>query len=322
MLPGIEVWLSEEPSSDAAGRDLTLDELRTLRAVAESGSTLAAARLLGIAQTSVSRRIDAIEAALAARLFERSPGGFRPTPLGQQAFEAAQDVDHALKRFHELFPGRQRDVTGTLRVTAPEPFARRLLFPVVDRLRVAMPRVNLEFVLANDIVDLVRGDADLAFRAAPPPAHDNLVVARIPTGDRWSVYAAQEVAELHPRPWTDADLSTAPAITIEGASERAPAFQWLETHCDKRVVLPPVCNLIHVVRALLAGEGVSVLPRIIGEVEDLVAVRDLRDRFSVELYTVYHPRVRHHPAVRRLIDEVVAEISAVLRRGPDTDLPD
>src|SRR5690606_95860 len=111
------------------------DDLKSFLAVAETGSTLAAAQTLRISQTTVARRIAALEAATGLNLFERRQAGYALTPVGEAMMPTAAAVRDAAARFSEAAGARSRDAGGTVSITVMEIFAITILPPIMRDLR-------------------------------------------------------------------------------------------------------------------------------------------------------------------------------------------
>ena len=73
---------------------LDWNDLRYFLSVAREGSTLAAAKALRVSQTTVARRIAALEAAIGFPLFEKRQAGYALTPAGQDLIQRAEQVEH------------------------------------------------------------------------------------------------------------------------------------------------------------------------------------------------------------------------------------
>ena len=144
------------------------EDLRIFREVLREGGLSAAARRLSIAQPTVGRRMDALEAALGVALFARSARGLTPT---QAAFELAPHVETmamawaALARAAAGEAGQDR---GVVRVTASEVISGEVLPALLAGFRAAHPRVEIELSLNNRNEDLSRREADIAVRMIRP----------------------------------------------------------------------------------------------------------------------------------------------------------
>src|SRR5690606_21131723 len=157
------------------------------------GSTLAAARALGVNQSTVQRRLAALEAALGQRLVERLPSGYRLVGAGAAALPAAEAAAAAVAAFELAVAeaGRAR----APRLTCPEPIAARLTRSgLPDRFHARHPEYRIEFVLADRYVDLSRGEADVALRSGDT---DGALVGRKVADSIWAVYASRDYVARH-----------------------------------------------------------------------------------------------------------------------------
>src|SRR5690349_733573 len=93
------------------------NDLRYFIAVARDGSTLAAARTLRTSQTTVARRIAALEEDLGVRLFEKRQAGYSLTPAGHELVERAHQVEASANHFADAAAAQSRDLRGTVKVT-------------------------------------------------------------------------------------------------------------------------------------------------------------------------------------------------------------
>jgi len=118
---------------------LDWNDLRYLLAIAREGSTLAAAKALGVSQPTVQRRLTALEERIGRKLVELHPTGYRLTELGKVLFPHAIDVECAVEAFQRQVMSAGEEVTGTLRVTCPEGLASRFLAPLIELFRAKYP---------------------------------------------------------------------------------------------------------------------------------------------------------------------------------------
>ena len=103
------------------------DDLRFFLAVAREGSLSAAAGLLGVTHTTVSRRITAFEQRLGVRLFERLPTGYVPTAAGEEMRHAAGRVEQEVASLDRKVLGRDERLQGTIRVALPDIIAANFM---------------------------------------------------------------------------------------------------------------------------------------------------------------------------------------------------
>src|SRR5271169_6646677 len=128
---------------DDLWRRLDWNDVRTFLAVAESGSLNAAARLLGMTQPTISRRMEDLEHRLGARLFQRSTRGISLTDAG----ESVHDLAATMARFGDAIVrdvgGRDRTQGGRVRIAAPDGIASFVLIPAAPAFQMANPEIDL-----------------------------------------------------------------------------------------------------------------------------------------------------------------------------------
>ena len=150
--------------------------IRSLLAVAETGSLSAAARKTGQSQPTLGRHIKAVEMALGTDLFVRNSGGLQLTEAGLSLLEPAREMAHAYARLTTQAAGRDAAVAGTVRITASVVVSQYLLPPIIAEIRRREPDIEIELVPSDTTENLMFREADIAVRMFRPTQLD--VVAR------------------------------------------------------------------------------------------------------------------------------------------------
>ncbi len=145
---------------------MELRHLRAFRATMQTGSTVGAARALGVSQPSVSRLLAELERDFGRPLFMRTNGRL----IAREAAEALlPEVERALAGIDDLLAGAAPDARP-LRVAAPAGIVARLIGPAVALTQQDVPnlRVQAEILSYNDTLDAVAsGRSDMGFVKAP-----------------------------------------------------------------------------------------------------------------------------------------------------------
>jgi len=149
---------------------------RSFAAVAEHGSLSAAARALGVSQPTLGRHIDALEARLGLKLFDRSLSGFAPTEWGLRAYEPVRAAAARLAEATLVSAGANATLKGVVRLTASEVTSHFTLPPILSRLRIEFPEIALELVPSDSAENILMREADIAVRMFRPTQLD--LVAR------------------------------------------------------------------------------------------------------------------------------------------------
>jgi DNA-binding transcriptional LysR family regulator len=183
---------------------LEWDDLRYFLAFARAGSMQAAAKMLGVNQSTVQRRLAELEEGLGRRLVERHLGGYRLTELGGELRPAAEAVEAAVAAFERRLAACDKDLTGTIRVTCGTILANRLQrTPLIDLFHKRNPGLRVELIICDREFDLPK-EADIAIRGGEP--QDDALVGRKIAEAPWAVYASRAYVERHGRPECPADI--------------------------------------------------------------------------------------------------------------------
>ena len=143
-----------------------LDNMRVFVRVVEQDSMSAAGRLLRLSPAVVSHRIQALESHLGVRLLNRTTRRVQPTDQGLAFYQACQDVLAAVERAENVVAGAGGTPQGSLRITAPLGFTRRVLAPPVPEFQHLHPKVTLQLRCSEHLIDLLTESVDLAVRMA------------------------------------------------------------------------------------------------------------------------------------------------------------
>ncbi|MFK7989471.1 MAG: LysR family transcriptional regulator [Sandaracinaceae bacterium] len=174
---------------------LPWDDVRVFLALSRSRTLGEAGRRLGVDGSTMSRRLVSLEEALSADLFERSRSGIRATEAAERLLPIAEEMEHVMARFRGEAETFERDVAGRVRLTAPGDAAEVLLAPLLPRLLERHPRLRIDLLGGETLVDMARREADIALRTVRPTTGDLLVARVLPVA--WRVAAGPElVAQL------------------------------------------------------------------------------------------------------------------------------
>jgi DNA-binding transcriptional LysR family regulator len=295
------------PIGVARMREATMDwdHLRFVLTVAETGGVSAAARRLGVDAATVSRRLDAIEAALRCKLFHRTRRGLTPTEAGGKLIAPAQRIAAEISRLDLELTAEDRGVAGPVVVTATEPIAAAFLAPALPRLAARHPGIMVELVTDIRTLDLARREADIALRLARPLLGD-LSVRRL--GEvGYALYAARDYVERAGAPDPAAQCAGHALIDWPLDYTIIEQVPWLRRTAAAAQVVMRSGSAIARHAACRAGVGVALLPCILGD-GDLQLLRiKTTDAPSQECWLVTHRDLARMPRVRVVLDFIAAE---------------
>lgn len=281
---------------------LQWDDLRIVLAVGRSGSLSGAARTLGVSHATVFRRLRDIERRLGVRLFERSAGGYAPTPAGEDLVAVAGRMETEILEAERRVVGRDLRPSGSLRLTTTDTLLAGLLSPILVAFRREYPAIALEVSVSNQLFDLSRREADVAIRPSnAPPEH---LVGRCLGRIEQAVYAPRDAVdeEGEAPAWVGPDEG----MTYR-ALERWMAEQEVERHCHYRAD-----SLMGMYIAVRDGMGRTVLPCYLGDGDArLTRIGETVPALATSLWGLTHPDLRRVARVAVFMRFVATALEAM-----------
>lgn len=233
------------------------EALETFLAIAEAGTFSEVARRQDVAVSSVTRKIDALEAELGSRLFHRSPRRVVLTDAGQQFQPRARGILDALAQAKEALQAGDAEPRGLLSVTAPTVFGRQHVVGAVAGFLRRYPDIEIDLHLTDQIIDLAEQRMDVAIRIGVLPDSDLHATPLAPV--RLVTCASPEYLARAGRPASPEDLLRHDCISA--ATPPAPGFVWRYAGINRNQPLPVKGRLRTdskdaMLEATLAGAGV------------------------------------------------------------------
>jgi DNA-binding transcriptional LysR family regulator len=292
------------------------DLLQSFLAVARTGKLTGAARQLKIDHSTLGRRLTALEAALGAKLFDRHVSGYTLTPQGERLLQRAEEIESTVFAIQSDVAHSRMQVSGAVRIGAPDGFGTAILAPVIGRLAEAHPDLDIQLVVTPRSFSLSRREADIAIGLSCP-AYGRLHARKL-TDYELGVYAARDNATL----WQDVsqtdDLAARPFISYIDDLIFAPELDYVPA--ISRAIAPRIrsSNLIAQLQATRAGAGLCVLPCFLAEGDDKL-IRVLPDKVQLirTLWMIIHSDMRDLARIQVTANFIAEEV----RRAPGRFLP-
>lgn len=296
---------------------LSWDFLRYFLAVARAGTTVAAAAKMRVDQSTVSRQIAALEKSANVKLFDKSVNGYELTELGHLLLPAAERAEREFSEIISLIEQSSRRLAGTIKVTTNETIASVFLTPSLNEFLGRYPEIRVDVIVSSHWLDIARGEADVALRAARVLTGDG-VVARKLSDLPWALYCSKDYLRTRGQV-TAEDLRKHRIVGVEGDLTSIACFQWLERNANCEAVVSRTNSIPNLLAAIRAGLGVSALPCVTGEAElELVRCFGPNAELDSSVWLVTRSQLKNEPRIRAFNSFVASK--APLLRGQLTAL--
>lgn len=294
-------------------RQFTLKQFRYFQAVSESGSVAAAARMISIAQSALTKSILELEDTLGLRLFDRTPRGMVLTQAGHRFQASARKVISAVQEAGAVGRGRSEVLTGALTIGVTSLVAGYYLAELFARFQRSHPSVKISVVEDQpQFLEhlLINGEVDLAIMVSNALGDPQALVVEVLTSSPNRVWLASSHPLAERTELTLAECATMPQVVLEADRiEGVLHSVWARYGLRPEVILRS--SSLEAVRSLVGiGAGMAVLPDFLYRPwtldADHIEARALRDAVpSIDVGVVWRRGTR--------VREVVAEFIATAR---------
>ncbi|WP_120497137.1 LysR family transcriptional regulator [Kiloniella sp. EL199] len=280
-------------------------DLRTVLAVARSGSLSGAARQLGISHATVFRHINHIEEKLEVKLFERNRGGYCLTTAGESVTGLAEKFDQDLMVLERQILGEELQPRGLVRITTTDTLLINFLSPIFADLQKTYPEIELEIGCSNELVNLNKREAEIAIRPSKI-SPDNMVgrkMADIHVGVYGRVQDHQYLLENNRKVESLNKLTGLNWIGPDESLAHLRIYKWLQDNNLYAQVKTRYNSLLAVADAVRNGGGIAILPCFMAAIDPtLLALKAPLEEFDNELWLLTHPDLRKVGRIRACMD--------------------
>ena len=283
-------------------------------ATAETGSFSGAAELLGTSQPTVGRHVAALESDLGLLLFDRVGKSLTINDKGLALVGHVKAMKEAADLVSLSALGQDQMIAGPVSVTASDVFCAYLLPPIMERIRLAYPEVQVEVVSSNDVQDLRRREADIAIRNVQPK-HPDLYAKRVRTTKAY-LYGASSYLDVIGRPATLKDISERTTFIGDATGrvlQMLSAINGAITAEQFSIIGNSGVALWELVKR---GLGLAVMFEDLAEITpEVEAVLQNEISAEVPVWLVTHAELKTNARIRAIFDILSEELAAKALKG-------
>jgi len=281
------------------------DDLRSFLEIARARTLSGAARALGLRQSTMSRRLAALEARAGARLLTRTPSGYALTALGEAVLGNAERMEAEAIAIERAVQGRDVALSGLVRVTTVDVMASRLLPPAIAALQARYPAISVDVLTEGRSLSLSRREADIAIRMTRFEGNE-LFTRRLGLAGN-ALYAAPSYLAAHGAQLTGGHHAI---ITVLEDQTHMPESAWLAQMVPGTRVALRSNSRETQMQAAIAGLGVACLGRYQGDSAAGLVRLDSPPAPTREIWLGVHADLRQMPRIRAMIEVIDAQFAA------------
>ena len=285
------------------------DKLRIFHAVADAGSLTHAGDKIRLSQSAVSRQIRTLESSLNVTLFHRHARGLILTEQGELLFEATRQMSKKLNAASARMKDSKDGVFGELRVTTTTGFGTLWLAPRLGRLYEKYPKLRINLMLEERVLDLPMREADVAIRMKEPSQAD--LIRRRLMQINMKFFAHKSYLDQNGVPTSSDQMANHRLICQSPDSPQVRAgARWVEPFVTaNNSSLMMVNNYFGILQAVIHGFGIGALPDYLAlDFPDLITVLPETVSDSFPVFLAYPEELRHSKRVNAFRDFIVDEI--------------
>ncbi|MBO9426339.1 MULTISPECIES: LysR family transcriptional regulator [Stappiaceae] len=288
------------------------DDIRIFLGVARTGQILAAAKRLGLNHATVARRLTALEDSLGTRLFDRSTSGCVLTDAGSRFFDRAESMEAAALQAEADLGDDTPEISGTVRIGAPDGFGVAYLAPRLGLLTRQHPGLTVQLVPVSRSFSLSRREADIAVTIERPET-GRLIAGKL-VDYALGLYASRSYLSERGIPASPGDLSAHNLIGYVEDLLYSASLNYGTEFFKGWTARFEIASALGQTEAVKAGAGIGILHDFIARADpSLVPVLpDMKLKRAYWMVTHESSRpLRHVAAVQDYLREQVARDKAM-----------
>ncbi|KZK75593.1 HTH-type transcriptional regulator TfdS [Pseudovibrio sp. Ad13] len=288
------------------------NQLRAFLATAKEGSFSAAARVLNTTQPTISRQLSALEASLGVSLLESNVRGQTLTAAGQELLDHAQMMGEAATLISMVADRQSQEVSGEVALAATDLMSAAILPGILSSLRESAPGITIRIKESNNILNLMRREADISIRHMQPTEPE--LIARHVGDLRANLYASCAYLDKEGRPRTLREVADHTFIGVPDPEHLIASMHNLGIPLRaENFAIQPDSSMV-TWEMVKVGHGVSMLPEVLGEVEPMVEkVFAEAPSFEYPIWLVTHKELQTSPRIRAVFDFLANQLGEIAR---------
>ncbi|RYZ05565.1 MAG: LysR family transcriptional regulator [Alphaproteobacteria bacterium] len=274
-------------------------DLRTFYAVATAGSMNAAAELMGVTQSAISKRLGQLELRLGARLLERSPAGIQLTEAGAEALDHVTTMMRASQSLENTLRGRETKTEGEVKIWANDGVLAYCITPNMGAFLSENPGLRLSLLSDRNLPKQGQGYADVVVGFDQPRQAE---VISFPVATlHYCAFSSRDYIATYGSPSGLLDVAHHRVLNHTHYTENA---GWKDKTAQIAGLIEPAimtdCSA-SLLNAAAAGAGIAVMPSYASRLDSRLVALPIPPLASVKVWLSFHESARRVPRIRTVV---------------------
>lgn len=292
--------MTARDQGDRPGRELVdWSDLRTFYAVATVGSMNAAAELLGVTQSAISKRLGQLEHRLGARLLERSPTGIQLTEAGTEALDHVTTMMRASQSLENTLKGLETRTEGEVKIWSNDGILAFCIAPNVSPFLAENPGLRLTMLSDRYLPKQGQGYADVVVGFEQPKQSE--VVSFSVATLHYCVFASRDYVATYGVPSGPLDVSGHRVLSHALYGENP---GWKDKTAQIAELVEPGlltdCSA-SLLQATASGAGIAAMPSYAARLDPRLVALPIPPLASVKVWLSFHESARRAPRIRTVV---------------------
>lgn len=283
------------------------------------GSFTAAANLLNMSRSSVSKQLASLEKKIGSRLFNRTTRKIVLTDVGLQVLQEAHKVELALQTIEHISEDHQSEIAGDIKVSCTTAFGRIHLVPLISQFVARYPKLRINLELDDRTADMVAENIDISIRVGH--LRDSNLIARKLCDLSWTICASPEYLKNAPVLNSPSDLVNHRCLYYKGSNIALNTWSFTSDNGEESIKVSGPLSINDpsaLVSAALEHAGILLIDKgLLGETIQqgklIPVLTDYEPVGGLPMYVVFPEREFMPARTRALINFILEEMPAKIR---------